>query len=378
MTEPFATQRVVRGVDFTDREREVRRVLEAMRSGGRLVLYGERRMGKSSVIAHARARFEEEGGLVVGVDAWTLSDLGALNRAILRAIPVDWLVGERVQRLLHALRTLVGLTVADDGRPILRLTGATPEPADPASTLRRILRGIDAVAAEEDRGVVVVIDEFQRLTEVHEGAGGVLRGIVQETGSLGYVFAGSIVGLVMGLLGPKGPFHAIDRLEVGPMDAAHLVPWMRHRLESAGVRASEEVVGAIHERAGPVTEYVMRLAKVVYRRASERGEATMATVDRAFEEVVADYEGSFELIWDGLSRGKRQMLRAVAAGEQRLTSREVLDRYGLASSSAATYAINQLRHDGILAPGKPFRVSDPFLAAWVRRSPGPAEVSEAP
>ena len=57
--------------------------------------------------------------------------------------------------------------------------------------------------------------------------------------------------------------------------------------------------------------------------------------------------------------------RAVAAGEQQFTARDVMDRYDLASSSAASYAINQLRYDGLLAPGKPFRVSDPFFAAWI-------------
>ncbi len=365
MRETFTTPEIVRGPDFTDREREVGRVLSAMRSGGRLVLYGERRMGKSSVIARAAERVESEGGRVVVVDAWTVADLGELNAALLRAIPGSWLAGERLQRLLSALRSLVVLTTGEDGRPLLRLSGAAPEPWDPLAGLGRILRGIDSVAAEEPEPVVVVIDEFQRLEELEDGAGGALRGIVQETGHVGYVFAGSIVGLVMDLMGPKGPFHAVDRLEVGPMAPEHLVSWIQHRFESHGAVASEAVARSIHDRGGPVTEYVLRLARRVYRLAGD-GAATASTVDAAFEEVVADYAGSYELIWDGLARSKRQLLRAVAAGEERLTSRAVLDRYGLSSSAGATYALNALRHDGLLAPGKPVRISDPFLGAWVR------------
>lgn len=59
------------------------------------------------------------------------------------------------------------------------------------------------------------IDEFQKIEDVEAGSGGMLRQIVQETPDLAYVFAGSIVGLVMDLVGPKGPFHAMDRLEIG-------------------------------------------------------------------------------------------------------------------------------------------------------------------
>jgi hypothetical protein len=72
--------------------------------------------------------------------------------------------------------------------------------------LSRILHGLNEVAATHDAPVVVVIDEFQRLEDVEAGSGGLLRRIVQETPDLAYVFAGSIVGLVMELLGPGGPF----------------------------------------------------------------------------------------------------------------------------------------------------------------------------
>lgn len=113
----------------------------------------------------------------------------------------------------------------------------------------------------------------------------------------------------------------------------------------------------------------MRLAKVVHRRGRDRKAVAPAVVHAAFAEVVADYAGSYELIWAGLSAALRQVLRAVADGEQQLTSRRVLDRYALGSSSAATYAVNELRRDGLLAPGKPFRVSDPFFAAWIGQAP---------
>jgi hypothetical protein len=59
------------------------------------------------------------------------------------------------------------------------------------------------------------------------------------------------------------------------------------------------------------------------------------------------------------------VLRAVADGEQKITSQDVLDLYRLNSSSAAAHGIDGLRRDALRAPGKPFRVSDPFIVAWV-------------
>ncbi len=109
----------------------------------------------------------------------------------------------------------------------------------------------------------------------------------------------------------------------------------------------------------------MRLAKGVHRHGRTAGAADLETVSQAFREILADQEAAFELIWAELSPSKRRIARAVANGEDRLTTRAVLDRYGLGSSASATYGVNELRADGILAPGKPFRISDPFFTAWV-------------
>lgn len=90
------------------------------------------------------------------------------------------------------------------------------------------------------------------------------------------------------------------------MDRDHLVQWLDHRLGTHGSTVSGGGAAEIYELAGPVTEYVMRLAKVVYRRGRDHGRVTPAVVHAAFDDVVADYAGSFELIWDGLSSAKRQ------------------------------------------------------------------------
>lgn len=369
MKQPFSTQQMAEGAYFTDREAEIARVLEAMRNRDRLLLYGERRMGKSSVIARAAEGINLEGGTVITADAWTMDDLDDLNRALTEAIPMDWLVGDRLASLIRAFRSVVSVTADEDGRPTLRFSGSTSADPEADQRLARILHGLDDIAAGSEGPIVVVIDEFQRMEDVHPGGGGLLRHVVQETPHLGYIFSGSIIGLVMELVGPKGPFHAIDRLEIKGIDADHLVPWLKHRLKTHGVGITDAGARSIHSLAGPVTEYIMRLAKVVYRRNRDQAGVGPALVDEAFEEVVADYAGSFEIIWDGLASSKRQVLRAVADGEQKLNSKEVLDRYDLSSSSAATYAINELRHDGLLAPEKPYRVSDPFFAAWIRRGP---------
>ena len=60
---PLRIHGVVSGEHFTDRADEVGRIVAVLREpGAKLLVYGPRRMGKTSAILRAVERVEEEGG----------------------------------------------------------------------------------------------------------------------------------------------------------------------------------------------------------------------------------------------------------------------------------------------------------------------------
>jgi hypothetical protein len=366
--QPFRTNQVAESPYFADRDKETRRVLGAMRNRERLVLYGERRQGKSSIIARAARRLRKEGGVVILIDAWKIRNLDGINRAILRAVPSSWIQGPRLERLMRAFGGLVGVTPDEEGRPVLRLVGmGANRDAHPDESLERILGGLNHLAGQHEKPVVVVIDEFQTLEKIRPEGGAFLRGVVQVTGNLGWIFAGSVVGLVTELIGPTGPFHGIERLEVGEIPPDFLARWLEERSTGHGVGWAPGAGAYLVSRSGPVTEYIVRLAKTVHGIAGQVDETVgEAMIDRAFSEIVGDMDGTFDLVWSKTSDARRRVLRGVAAGEVRLTTDHFLSTYGLRSSSASSRAEGELREEGILAPGKPPRISDPFLAEWIR------------
>jgi len=68
MDNPFRIGERVSGAYFTDRVEEVNRIHRAMRDPSRLLVYGPRRMGKSSTIQVAADRFSQDGGIPVRAD----------------------------------------------------------------------------------------------------------------------------------------------------------------------------------------------------------------------------------------------------------------------------------------------------------------------
>lgn len=350
---------------FTDRADEMSRVLDAMRAGGRLIVYGERRLGKTTLLRRAAERIAREGGVVVYVDAWAAADAAAVARRILEQLPRSWLLGERAADLLRTLAGMVTLGVSStSGAPVIRLDPGQRRLPDDA--VQRLIRALDGAAGHADGPVVLVLDEFQKLEDRTGIAPAELRGLAQECGHLAVILSGSAQGTIVELMAPDAPFYGVPALEVGPIDGAHLARWLRSKLERAGVEISPGASRRIVERAEGITSYVLELGNQV--AAAAEGPVTPDVVDAAFRAVSRARAAQYELIWDGLNAHARNLLVALAHGEEALTGQDVRERYRLPASSTVVYHLDQLRARAILRPIRTPAIADPFFRAWIRHS----------
>lgn len=372
MTRPF---RVGTLDEFTDRARELNRVLDAMRSRGRLVLYGERRMGKTSILGRAARRLESEGGHVLFVDIWQRADLGEVNRALLRQVPASWLTGLRLERVVNALRGVAAVGLDAAGGPVLTLAGR-PAEEDHRDLFERILLGVNKVAGELDAPTAIILDEFQELEARVEGGSALLRGIAQASGSVAYLFAGSVTGMVHDLIGPGGPFFGLPTLEVGPMETDHLSRWITSRLRDHGAAVEPAVGRAVVEVTGGITSFALELANAVHQAAvgaeepGAGGPLTADDVPRILAEVARGQASRHEIVWRQLHATRRKILVALAHGEVQLHAEAVRREWDLGSAQSVTYHRNALRQEGLLLQADPPRIADPFFAAWIREGRG--------
>ncbi len=367
-TLPFRIGEQVTGSFFTDRQEEVRRILEAMRTPTRMLVYGERRQGKSSAIRQAAVRAGDSGTLVLWADVSTAADLGEVGRRLISGVPFRWRWREELQLLLLQANLRVEARVDGAGRPVLSLAvGANPLPTSEAKDqLERVVRTLDDLAGRRGVSVALVLDEFQEVETLVPRGGWILRDLMQTTHHMSFVCAGSRLSLVDRLIAPDGPFHRFfEPLAIGPMDPGHLGPWMESRMEGAGLEVDPGVGAAILERAGPRTQDALQLARAVFLAGVVKGGVDVADVTVAFRRSVLEDGDRFETIWAGLADSHRRVLRAVAMGEVHLASQEVGARYGLPTTAAVSKAVRVLQERRHLGTGTPVRMDDPFFAEWI-------------
>lgn len=112
----------------------------------------------------------------------------------------------------------------------------------------------------------------------------------------------------------------------------------------------------------------MQLARARWEASGARGAEAHELVDRAFRHVVEAEYDPIRSWWNGLTPYQQNVLRAVAAAERRLTTRDTLRRFALGHSGSASNAASALVDDNRLVRaerGSGYDFDSPFLRGWI-------------
>ncbi|HJX04457.1 MAG TPA: ATP-binding protein, partial [Thermoplasmata archaeon] len=234
MENPFRYGTVVTGKDFVDREPELAEILKELRGGKSIVVYSNRRMGKSSLLEELARRNKKEF-VFVRVDLYGMTDKNTLLNA---------LVGETVrsaygkaEKLASGILELVkGTTlrfvISDTGRLGVEFVGGEPKQAE----MQDVLDFPEKVASKKRKRIVVVFDEFQEVG-VMDGVSLLksMRSRFQMHKNVVYVFSGSKRHLLQEIFEEaEGAFFKFARsLELGPLPREELEEFLIDRFAAA-------------------------------------------------------------------------------------------------------------------------------------------------
>jgi len=372
----------VTGAYFTDRATETGRVADTLREpGARLLVVGERRVGKTSILLRGVERVRRAGGRAFLADCGTAgSPVEVANRlltAATHALGRDW--ATTANDLARRARGRIQLGTDAAGHPTVSFepTFAT-DASSQMEALATVLDTLDARARRERRTIGIVLDEVQRLTEVLGGERGewALRALMQHHQHLAYVLAGSEPTVLAAMQQHGRAFYQqLSLLTVGPMEPAHFAKWIDERAARAGLRAPGLGNACVH-LAGPRTRDVTQLARAAFASSGGAG-ARRSAVDAdgaalaqlGFVDLVAEQSDPFRSLWEGMARTRQQVLRALAVGDTGLTTGRARQAYGLGASGVVGSALEALRATRIVVRSDAalagYTFDNPFFRGWV-------------
>ena len=356
---PFSYGSMGKCRDLPGAEEAVDRLAQFMTERGRrLLLFGRRRMGKTTLIQKAATKAH---ATLIYCDAATAAGMNEVALRLLNAAP-----RARGSKLVKALEIAaqhlgagVGVTTGK-----ITLTGEL-RPDDGNATVEAVLNFLNACAAAADEAWTICLDEVQELYAL----GGPridwrLRGLMQGHRNLNYVLTISDYRMIDRLAGPTGPFYKqLSQMEVGPIPAGSLARWVERRAKKAwrhDFPYGDQIVAA----AGPCLGDVAYLAATVFSFCEQRlsGNIVRTAMDTI---TLSERREGFHHHWRSFPSSCRGVLRAIAAGEPP-TAAATLRTYGLHASSTASSAVASLINRQFLirtTTGVVF--GDPFFRRWV-------------
>ena len=372
---PFYSHGVVTGEYFTDRKAEVARTCNMLtQRGGKLLLYGPRRMGKTSILLRAMAEVRQQGRQVIFADMSTASSMTDMGNRLLNA--AGQVLGRSwknfIEDLLGRLQTTV--TVTPDpgtGLPIPRLDvqlRGNKSAIEPDS-LGDILNTLHEMAKDRQVTLGVILDEFQEIQRFGgEEAEWRLRGVIQHHSHISYVFAGSAMHLIARMLDHNQAFYGLfDVLHVDTIAAPHLQKWIDERFEQNSMKTpgiGKQIVNGI----GPRTHDIILMAHRCFELATKE-KMPSSLYDQSLQQVLAEWADGFLRQWRQLTVQQQKILRAVTLAEGGLTSLQVMTDYSLESSSRTVQSAQALVRLGLLEKADcptGYCFDSPFFREWVR------------
>lgn len=371
MEKAFVYGMSVEGCNFTDREKETRRMMLDFENGINVILISPRRMGKTSLVKRVESEMTSPGIKVVYMDIYDCrSEYDFYNRfatTLMKAISNKMeTVMENIKRFLARISPRISFSPEPLSEFSLSLD-ITPKDYQP----EEILNLPELLAREQGIRIVVCIDEFQQVGEFPDSISVQkrMRGIWQHQQNVSYCLFGSKKHLMENIFqNRRMPFYQFgEMLFLDCIPTEYWVPFICSRFEKYGKQISEEFATRICETVRNHSSYVQQLAWNVMAETDK--EVTEENMENGTTALLQQTGSLFVQQTEGLSSYQLNFLRAVCSGiHTNFGSQTVQARFPMGTKSNIDRIKKSLIEKELITKDKDgIRLADAVFELWFKR-----------
>jgi len=361
---PFKFGEVVTSEFQCPRPALLKNLLAHLGDGDKVLLLGERRMGKTSFICHAVAPALKQRLFMVSLwDVKSAGDLAAQVRAALIRLRRESPVFQKAKRFL-ATRMAAGIDLGALAAQTLPADSGNPE------VLEQLLD--ELYAEHKNSPVLAVWDEFQEILKLPDGNAliGRLRNAIQHFSGMAHVFAGSDRNRMHGIFNdPASPFFkGAVTIVFDKIEPAEFAAWIRKRFARANVTVTDELMDGIFKMTASVSGDVQQLCSALWAVAKQGERLDSRHLKPALREIWANESRSYEAIIEEATSIQWRCLKALALyPDKPVAGAEFGKLSGVATPSSVARALNGLVARNVLnKTAATYAFINPFFMEWIR------------
>lgn len=366
---PFKYGCVVAGEFFCPRPEQQRELARIIASGQNVVVQGERRMGKTSLVCEAVRSVK--GMKLLYIDLLGIGSMADFCRKVTAAVASVKSTRTFLDRILGLLRRLRPSLTVDPvtGAPTLSVdvsyAGAMESAEDVMDMLGKVAK------AEK---LCVVFDEFQDMLKVDDAPGvlAMMRSKIQFQNEVPYVFLGSVRNKMADIFAnSRSPFYKSAALfDIGAIDPQAFKEFLRKRFAVGGRKVEPEVLERVIAMTNGISGDIQEFCDALWASTEEGESITADHIATALELVFARESKSYVPVLNQLTALQTRVLKGLAEnGECRPFSMEFMDRVKVHNAGSVRKAIERMENLDVLYfyEGR-YRFANPFFAIWLVRN----------
>jgi uncharacterized protein len=363
---PFKYGQVVSNEDFCPRPELIKQLIRFAESGQNVVVQGERRMGKTSLI-HEAFRHTKDFQLVY-VDLLEIKTTDDLCRRLLKAIISFENQAGKLEKLIKSLSRL---------RPTISLDSFTGQPTvslDPRISLEpdSIESVLDLISSMRKRSpVIVVFDEFQDVLNLPDSNQvlALLRSKIQFQGEIAYIFSGSIRNAMNDIFSNSDSpfFKSALCLDVHGLEKDDFNQFLKAKFRKGKRKISNETLGQISSIGDTVPGDIQELCGALWDTTSQGETISESNFRKAFELIFSREAKGYESVMTLVTGQQLKCLTGLARmGGQSPFSEDFLEGVGITHPASVQKALKRLvklrviyRYQG------EYKFVNPFFKHWL-------------
>ncbi|WP_258361031.1 AAA family ATPase [Moorella sulfitireducens] len=309
--------------DIVDREDFITSLITRLSEGQSVMLYGPRRIGKTSLAHEVLRQLKIKGFYIASVDLFRLSSKRDLAVALINACLENRTgIRKTIDAWKDRTKTIVGTAKLAIKLQDLELDLGLSQGDQSDEALLDYALNLPGVLAKRDKKpVVILFDEFQDAsrvagTEIYKK----MRSYFQNQEDVAYLFLGSKGGMMKTLFADKKEafYRFATILPIPSIPETAWVEYIAKKFRTRGITSTPEAIQEITRKTGGHPQDTMVVCSELYYALLEAGQDTISLeivrlgYDRALLTLAPIYD---ELLDDlNLSFTGRQVLKRIATG----------------------------------------------------------------
>lgn len=371
---------------FTGREEELRELQANIRACQNTIIYGLRRVGKSSLIHEAIKKHllnkSNKKDVVLFFDLSRVVNskqfLILLAKEISKVLDKTKPIEQNLKKLTQILKSLRPTakvnSITGELEHSLDFIGSTETIAESISEALQLLEQLK----EKNNRIIVVFDEFQGIVkwDDNQTIQWQIRSVIQSQKNIIYIFSGSSKTLIEKIfMEAKSAFYRSGSIIYlkNYIELESLVPWMKSRFQEAGLTLTPEALTQILEITKAQPYYTQKLCyKICVHKLNNKksNQVSFNDVNQSIKKIIEEESFVNKEKLDDLTYNQQNSLVAIAKlnqSENKATLDAITDLTNISKPSVQT-ALKSLERSEtqlIFKEAKEYFIEDPFFRLWL-------------